>query len=263
MTAATLAPADRVRVDAVELGPGIGAWFTGRPDPGTVPAPAIGVAGSLSHRRPHRPGRLAADRAAAAAQMELDVEDLHLMQQVHGADVGIVGAGTTRGSEIRQVDALVTREPGRALAVLVADCVPVLLASADGPVAAVHAGRRGVELGVVQAALAALEDLDAGVTSLTVAIGPAIGGCCYEVPERMRDEIGQAHPVAVGETTWGTPSLDLPAAVAELLRRAGVVRVLRAGGCTRCDGAGRWFSHRADPGTGRQAGVVVRRPAPQ
>lgn len=264
MTAVTLAPADRVRVDAVALGAGVGAWFTGRPGPGTTaPAPTVGVAGSLSHRRPHQPARLAADRAAAAAQMDLDAEDLHLMQQVHGAAVGIVESGTSRGSEIREVDALVTREQGRALTVLVADCVPLLLASVHGPVAAVHAGRRGVELGIVQAALDVLQELGAAASSVSAAIGPAIGGCCYEVPEEMRDELGQAHPEAVGETAWGTPSLDLPAAVAALLRKAGVPQVLRAGGCTRCDGSDRWFSHRRDPSTGRQAGVVVRRPAPQ
>lgn len=252
-------PAARVRVDAVDLGEGADGWFTGRAEPGRVPDPAVGVAGNLSHRRPHEPARLAADREAAATLMSLGPDDLHLMQQVHGADVGIVDATTPRGAEIREVDALVTAGPGRALVVLVADCVPVLLASDRGPVAAAHAGRRGVELGVVPATLAALEDVGAPPHTLTAAIGPAIGGCCYEVPGEMREAIGAGHPAAVAETTWGTPSLDLPRAVERTLADAGVERIARAGGCTRCDPARRWFSHRADPATGRQAGVVVRR----
>lgn len=252
-------PEELVRVDAVDLGPEVGAWFTGRPAPGGLPEPAVGVAGNLSHRRPHQPARLAADRAAAAAQMDLAVGDLHLMQQVHGADVGIVDEGTPRGAEIRGVDALVTSLRGRALVVLVADCVPVLVASDRGPVAAVHAGRRGVELGVVPAALDTLAELGAPPESLSVAIGPAIGGCCYEVPAEMREAVAADHPAAATETSWGTPALDLPAAVASLFEAAGVARVTRVEGCTRCDPGGRWFSHRADAGTGRQAGVVVRR----
>lgn len=260
MTDPTTHAAARVRVDPVELADGVGAWFTGRP---AAPAaqPPVGVAGNLSHRRPHQPSWLAADRAAAAAQMGLDPEDLHLMQQVHGREVAVVDAGTVPGAELRGVDALVTREPGRALVVQVADCVPVLLASSTGAVAAVHAGRRGVELGILPATLAALEALDAPPTTLAAAIGPAIGGCCYEVPADLQDAVAQEHPAARSRTTWDTPSLDLPAAVADLLRGAGVTDVLGAGGCTRCDPAGRWFSHRADPGTGRQAGVIVRRAA--
>lgn len=88
-------------------------------------------------------------------------------------------------------------------------------------------------------------------------IGPAIGGCCYEVPAELADEVAAAHPAARATTTWGTPALDLPAAVAAQLHEAGVERVERAGVCTRCGGEG-WFSHRRDPGAGRQAGVVVR-----
>lgn len=262
MTATTPAEA-RVRVDAVRLADGVGAWFTGRAPRGTDPRPrpAVGVAGNLSHRRPHQPSWLAADRAAAADEMGIEPEDLHLMQQVHGRDVGVVVASTPRGAELRGVDALVTREPGRALVVQVADCVPVLLASRTGPVGAVHAGRRGVELGIVPAALDALDELGAPVDSVDAVIGPAIGGCCYEVPEEMQAEIVAAHPEARARTTWDSPSLDLPAAVAALLEAAGVRRVQRAGGCTRCDPEARWFSHRRDPATGRQAGVVVRRTA--
>ncbi len=236
------------RVDHVRLSDGVDAWFTGvaaRPDP------AVGRAGNLSHRRPHVPAVLAADRAAVGAGTGTDPDAWHLMVQVHGADVGVVDATTPSGAELRGVDALVTDQPGRVLAVAAADCVPVLLAS-EGGVAAVHAGRRGAAAGVVGAALAALPG-----APLAAAVGPAIGGCCYEVPAAMQAEVlAEVHPAAAATTTWGTPSLDLPAAVVAELAGAGVEAV-RVGGCTRCEPG--WFSHRADPAAGRHLGLVVRR----
>lgn len=247
-----------VLVESVDLGPGVGAWFTGR-DP-QAPAPPVGRAGNLSHRRPHQPGRLAADRIEALERMGLQPGQLHLMRQVHGAKVGVVAPSAPPGLELDGVDALVTAVTDRPLAVQVADCLPVLLA---GPRAAavVHAGRKGVAADVTGAAVRRLADLGQPVEGLRAVIGPAIGGCCYEVPEAMRDELGARHPAAVAETTWGTPSLDLPAAVDARLRALGVAEVARFGGCTRCDPDERWFSHRGDPGAGRQLGVVVRRAA--
>ncbi|MBW3619337.1 MAG: polyphenol oxidase family protein [Actinobacteria bacterium] len=243
---------------AVELGPAVAGWFTGRPAQDGA-APSVGAAGNLSHRRPHEPSRLAADRRAAFAEMGLEPSAVVWMQQVHGAEVAVVDDDTPEGAELRGVDALVTASVGRPLAVQVADCVPVLLASSTGVVAAAHAGRRGVELGIVPATLAAMAALGAAPDTVRAALGPAIGGCCYEVPSELREDVSDDHPVASGTTSWGTPSLDLPAAVVALLSAAGVASVERLGGCTRCDPDGRWFSHRADPDTGRQVGVVVRR----
>ncbi len=247
-----------VPVHPVALANGVGAWFSGRPTPA---APlAVGQPGNLSHRRPHQPSQLAADRREACTRMGLAVTDLHWMRQVHGNAVGVVTDETPAGAELRGVDVLVTDRPGRALVVQVADCVPLLLGTADGVVAAAHAGRRGVAAGVVDTALDAMAGLGADPQDVHAVIGPAIGGCCYEVPADLRDDVGQAHPAAVATTTWGTPSLDLPAAVAATLRAAGVAGVERAGGCTRCDTEHDWFSHRADPDAGRQLGVVVSRP---
>jgi YfiH family protein len=240
-----------------DLGPGVNAWFTGRSD---EPDPDVGRAGNLSHHRPHQPARLAADRVTAFAHHGVSPAEVHLLRQVHGGDVAVVDATTPPGYELRDVDAAVTAEPGRALAVLTADCVPVLLA---GPttVAAVHAGRRGLASGVVGHALDALTAAQGSPDGLRAVVGPAIGGCCYEVPEPMQHRIAADHPGARSTTSWGTPSLDLPVAVAAILETAGVATQLISR-CTRCDPSARFFSHRADPDGGRQAAVVVRGSSP-
>jgi hypothetical protein len=180
------------------------------------------------------------------------------MRQEHGAEVGVVRADVPHGTELRGVDAMVTDEPDRPLVVQVADCVPVLLA-ATRAIGVVHAGRRGVAAGVVTAALRALAQLGTDVGEVQAVVGPAIGGCCYEVPPEVQASVLAAVPDADAVTTWGTTSLDLPAAVEAQLVAAGVTDVRRIGGCTRCDAQRRWFSHRADPATGRQVGLVVRR----
>ncbi|MGH3442997.1 MAG: polyphenol oxidase family protein, partial [Nitriliruptorales bacterium] len=185
------------------------------------------------------------------------VHTVHRMRQVHGAEVGIVDATTPVGAEVRDVDALVTGETGRALAVQVADCVPALIAAPGHAVAAVHAGREGIGAGVVGSALDVLARL-AGTTDLVAAIGPAIGPCCYEVPRELRDRVAETRPDAAATTTWGTPSLDLPGSVRRELDAAGVEVRGDWPGCTRCDAGGRWFSHRADPEAGRQIGMIVR-----
>jgi YfiH family protein len=240
------------RVLDVDLGARVAAWFTGR---GEGPDPAVGRAGNLSARRPHQPTRLAADRRAAFGRHGVRADDVHLMRQVHGTRVAVVDARTPTGAVLPDVDALVTREVDRPLAVLTADCLPVLLA---GPttVAVAHAGRRGLLAGVLEATVAACEAAGDAPSDLGAVVGPAIHGCCYEVPAGMQDEVAATHPDAVATTAWGTPSLDLPRVARRLLEQRDVV-VDVVSTCTRCD-ADAWFSHRADPDAGRQAGVVVR-----
>lgn len=229
----------------VDLGPGVLAGFTDR------------GAGNVAHRRPHLPSELAATRRAVAREVGVEADHLHLMRQVHGADVATIDADTPPGQEIRDVDALVTGQRDRALVVQVADCVPVLVAAGDRGVAAVHVGRRGLRAGVVDAALDVLGEVAGDLEDARAALGPAIGGCCYEVPADMQREVVAGHPAAEATTTWGTPSLDLPSALRAHLAERGVEVVAGPPGCTRCDPDGRWFSHRADPDAGRQAGVIA------
>jgi YfiH family protein len=172
------------------------------------------------------------------------------MRQVHGDEVAVVRAPA---AELPEADALVTTVPGLTLMVLVADCVPVLLADpAAGVVAAVHAGRVGVQRGVVGAAVSRMSEL--GARELTAWIGPHVCGACYEVPEQMRDEVAGTVPQAYAETSWGTPAIDLGAAVAAQLKAAGA-RMVDASRCSlehddlhsyRRDGAG----------AGRMAGMI-------
>lgn len=142
-------------------------------------------------------------------------------------------------------------------------------------VAAVHSGRRGLAAGVVPAAVEALraaahEALDGGEAGpavvahdgvpstlvLRAVVGPAICGRCYEVPAELRDEVAAVVPQAAATTSWGTPSLDLPAGVLAQLQEAGVAaRALAV--CTHEDP--RLFSHRRDGVTGRFAGVIATR----
>jgi YfiH family protein len=235
----------------VDLGPGVTAAVTTR---------AGGVSGgpyASLNLGPHvgdRPAAVRANREAVAARLGLPVV---YVNQVHGADVATVTGAEREG--LADADALVTAVPGVALAVMVADCLPILLADAvAGVVAAVHAGRRGLAVGVVPAALEAMLRLGAGPSDVRAYLGPAICGACYEVGEALRDEAAAAVPEAAGTTSWGTPSIDLAAGARAQLLAAGVGRVDVAGQCTREDD--RFFSYRRDGATGRFAGVVALRP---
>jgi YfiH family protein len=190
------------------------------------------------------------------------------MRQVHGGAVARVGRGEAgRGASdhadaVPGVDGLVTTADDLGLVVLAADCVPLLLAAPGAGVAAVHAGRNGVARNVCGAAVALLVAATGTAPGgLAAVVGPAIGGCCYEVPARLADDIAAVAPAARSETTWGRASLDLSAGVVAQLQASGVRAVARAGGCTRCDPA-TWFSHRATTAgraaAGRQAGIVRR-----
>lgn len=203
----------------------------------------------------------AAARPHLAQALGVDARDLVFMRQVHRGDVAVVTAAH-RGRGVRahadavpDVDALVTFETNVPLVVLVADCVPVVVVDPGHAVAVVHAGRSGVFHEVVRATL----DVMAPTAPYAVhaLVGPAIGCCCYEVEAKLAETITAKVPAARATTTWGTAALDLPAAVTAQLRAAGVTDVRRVGGCTRCDGQ-RWFSHRREPGAGRQAAAVVR-----
>ncbi len=155
----------------------------------------------------------------------------------------------------RGVDALVTTATDAPLVVLVADCVPLLLADpVAGVVAAVHAGRRGLVAGVVPAAVAAMTALGARVEHLAARLGPSICGACYELPEEIVAAVERQAPGSRTTTPRGTPSVDLAAGVEGQLAGLGVADVARDPACTAQDE--RFFSYRRSGVTGRSAGVV-------
>ncbi|WP_432153911.1 peptidoglycan editing factor PgeF [Streptomyces tricolor] len=194
------------------------------------------------------------NRELAAKSLGLDPAVVVWMNQVHGADVAVVDEPWGE-RPVPEVDAVVTARRGLALAVLTADCVPVLLADpVAGVAAAAHAGRPGMVKGVVPAAVRAMVSLGAAPERIVARTGPAVCGRCYEVPEAMRAEVAAVEPAAHAETSWGTPALDVSAGVHAQLDRLGVCDRAQAPVCTL--ESDDHFSYRRDRATGRLAGYV-------
>ncbi|MFC8365187.1 peptidoglycan editing factor PgeF [Streptomyces griseorubiginosus] len=194
------------------------------------------------------------NRGLAAKSLGLDPARVVWMNQVHGADVEVV-TGPWGERPVPEVDAVVTAERGLALAVLTADCTPVLLADpVAGIVAAAHAGRPGMVAGVVPAALRAMTRLGADPARIVARTGPAVCGKCYEVPEEMRADVAAVEPAAHAETSWGTPAVDVTAGVHAQLDRLGVRDRQQSPVCTI--ESGDHFSYRRERTTGRLAGYV-------
>ena len=199
------------------------------------------------------PDHVAANRARLARELRVPADQVCWMTQVHGT--GVVVLDAPPDGAVPDCDALVTATPGLVLCVLVADCVPVLLADpVAGVVAAVHAGREGVRQGVVPAALAAMAGLGSRPGDVQALLGPAVCGACYEVPRAMQVQVARVARSAAVTTRKGTPGLDLRAGIAEVLAGAGVGQVVHDPRCTAEDRF--LFSHRRDGVTGRQAGVT-------
>ncbi|MEU6670528.1 peptidoglycan editing factor PgeF [Streptomyces sp. NPDC046727] len=200
------------------------------------------------------PEAVRGNRELAAKSLDLDPGLVVWMNQVHGADVAVVDEPWGE-RPVPEVDAIVTARRGLALAVLTADCVPVLLADPVARIAAAaHAGRPGMVKGVVPAAVRAMVELGAEPGRIVARTGPAVCGRCYEVPEAMRAEVADVEPAAHAETSWGTPAVDVSAGVHAQLDRLGVRDRAQSPVCTL--ESGDHFSYRRDRTTGRLAGYV-------
>jgi len=198
------------------------------------------------------PARVVVNRTRLCEAVGADPDGATMAWQRHGRTVtraqprGIVTPGTVYD----HCDGLWSDEPGRAMLLLTADCLPIAIARSDGARPAVeilHAGWRGLLAGIVGAGVRAL-----GSRRLAAAIGPSIGPCCYDVGE----EVAAPFREAFGEDVVRDGKLDLWTSAERALRAAGLERVERADLCTSCHGD-RFFSHRRDHGrTGRQ-GVIA------
>jgi YfiH family protein len=199
------------------------------------------------------PAAVAANRKRLAKAIGLGDDGIVWMNQVHGDHVAVVDEPP--GGVIDKTDALVTTTPRLALAVVTADCVPVLLADARaGVVAAAHAGRVGAQIGVVPRTVEAMVSAGARAEDISVLIGPAVSGRNYEVPEAMAAEVDAALPGSRTTTSRGTPGLDLRAGIARQLTTLGITAIDIDPRCTVEDR--NLFSHRRDAPTGRLASLV-------
>lgn len=193
------------------------------------------------------------NRVLVAERLGLARERLLFLDQVHGTDVIEIG-GPWAGPP-PSADGVVTRTFDLGLAVLVADCVPVLLHdAAAGVVGAVHAGRPGMVAGVVRTAVSRMRDL--GASRVSAVVGPSVCGRCYEVPGEMAAAAARVSPSSAARSWSGTTAIDVASGVVEQLATQDV-DVTWVPGCTREHED--LYSYRRDGVTGRFAGVVVLR----
>jgi len=197
------------------------------------------------------PAAVLAARARVAEAGSLPAPDRWVwLRQVHGTAVVVVDAVPAATPE---ADAAVTGVAGLALAVVTADCAPIVLAT-DDAVAVVHAGHRGLAAGVVEAAVDSLRTVGSG--EVRAFLGPCIRPEAYEFgAEDLARIVEVLGPTVAARTAAGAPALDVPAAVRAALARADVAPPVDCGVCTATDTG--FFSHRRDGATGRQVTVAV------
>ena len=198
------------------------------------------------------PDRVMENRGRVARAAEVDSDRVVMGWQVHGTELRAwdapdpqVAYAQPGDKELPRVDGHLTGQAGLGLLVLVADCYPVALS--DGERAAMlHCGWRPLAGGIVEKAVARFDAPPAA------AVGPGIGGCCYEVGDEVLDEFSGVQGAASGRM------LDLRTVISAQLAAAGVSQVEHVDRCTSCS-QDLYFSHRRDDGvTGRQAGIIVR-----
>lgn len=246
MTTALSARAPRLR--------GARALFTGRA--GGVSTGDSGDFASLNLARHVGDEAGAVQRNRELVATEIGAP-LVFVDQVHSRKVHVLPAHGP--VPVVTADALVTRREDVALAIMVADCLPVLLADpAAGVVAAAHAGRAGLLSGVLEATVAQMIALGSRPEVLAASIGPSICGACYEVSEQMREQAAARLPAVHARTRRGTPALDLRAGAISVLEGAGIpsAAIDAAHPCTLEDDG--CFSYRRRSSTGRFAGVIRR-----
>ena len=175
-----------------------------------------------------------------------DVQAIQWLNQVHGTDV-VEASGA---AVVPQADACVSRQPGLACSVMTADCLPLLIAAADGTqVAAVHAGWRGLAAGIIGRTLARFDG------DVSVYLGPAIGPACFEVGPEVRDAFHWAPDHCFQPATNGRLLADLYHLAGSALLRHGVRSVYGGDACTYSE-AQRFYSYRRDGITGRMASLI-------
>ena len=177
------------------------------------------------------------------------------LRQVHGVDVAV-----EPGFDEPEADAAITATPGTVLAILTADCLPVVLASKTGDdIGAAHAGWRGLCAGVLEATVGAMHT---PAQQLIAWLGPAAGPQAYEIGEDVFAAFVQRDPAAAAAFVATRPGhwmVDLYALARQRLQAVGVTAVFGGDHCTISDPA-QFFSHRRDQRGGRIATLVWQQP---
>ncbi len=237
-------------IDRQDTGSGAHFAFTDRwGGVSAAPYEALNLGGGVGDDPVH----VRTNRTRAAATLGLPPGNVVWMHQVHGRDVALVNRPF--GEDAPPLDGIVTMRPSLALAVLTADCTPVLLADPVAGVAgAAHAGRPGLVAGVVPALVEAMAERGAVPERLIARTGPAVCGRCYEVPAEMREQVASVVPEAYATTSWGTPAVDVAAGVRAQLAGFGVTTLEQSTVCTV--ESRDHFSYRREKTTGRLASYV-------
>ncbi len=264
-----------IPVIEVDLGPGISAFFT-TAQGGVSSAPYASL--NLGSLVGDDPAAVAANRRAVSSVTGFPVV---YGKQVHSNGVFEIAGRTEAETNMMgteaigelgvDTDALVTTHSNLGLAVYVADCVPILCADADaGIVAAVHAGRPGLEAGVIATAVRSMVAHGGEPARMRVAIGPCICSNCYEVPADMAAGFATITHTQVSQTQWGSTGIDLRAAAEQQLRALNINNISHVSKCTYEHAEhGQLFSHRwathnverTQGKSGRFCAVVARKPA--
>lgn len=232
-------------IDVIDL-PGARAIFSNR-NGGVSAGPYSSL--NLGILTDDQPDRVTENRRRLAGEAGVAPDEIAMGWQVHGIEIrewdDAGPAYASPGEKLPKVDGHTTKQRDLALLVLVADCYPVALAGGDR-LAMLHCGWRGLAGGLIGRALAMFEEPPAA------AVGPGIGGCCYEVSDELRTEFAHVPGAVTGRR------LDLRAVVAHQLSEEGVEHLKHVDRCTSCR-EDLYFSHRRDDGvTGRQSGMVLR-----
>ena len=169
-------------------------------------------------------------------------------RQVHGDRVLMHGNGWEGWLRAGDADGHFALDRGTAMAVSIADCVPIFIAHPSGAAALLHSGWRGTAGRIVERAVDVFEGRGIPATELVVHLGPAICGDCYEVSPDVFERL-------TGRSTGSARTVDLRALIADHARLRGVRRLSISPSCTRCNND-HFYSHRAGD-AGRQLGVLI------
>ena len=211
------------------------------------------------------PEHVRENRLRVAAKLGIEQTNVLTVRQVHSARA-LAADPTWRQDALPEADAIATAERGLGIGVLTADCAPVLFCDvAAGVIGAAHAGWKGAKAGVLESAIALMEELGASRGRICAAVGPAISQKAYEVGDEFREaflsEDASDAAFFVNHAETGRSHFDLPAYCEKRLRKAGVEAVDRIDLCTYADES-LFYSYRRsvhceEPDYGRQISAIV------